>query len=528
MEIREQSRSGVRIVDAGWEKEILGCANSAEEIQIVCPFIKERTVRALVAVAKAHRISVITRLNAQDFFQGVSDLSALRYLRGLGAEIRAIKGLHSKLYIFDRSTAVITSANLTRAALRENKEFGAVFSSGAPVESSISYFKKLWDGAGGNIGADSLDECEKQVLEAQVRGEFKTPSDLKDYGVSFSEPELEPDLQIPRSESSGLELYESPPSSFVKFFGTGDYRVPLDQPIWAEVEESGSHWACTSSKRHNQPKDGTVMFLTRTVEDQDYRIYGVALTLRHVRGRDEATWGDINRRFWKSEWPYYVRVHHPMFIAGTLENGISLKQMMDALGHECFASTQRNYESGNGQTDPGQTLRQQHSRELTPKAHAWLLRELAGRFADFGVIPNYEIERLDRPTIANNNEIAVRQEIERILKLKNTSHPVSLLFKRVVAGVSDWDGVIVDTTADRITFAAGSRPLQFAECEPQSQRIRFQIRDIDYSTATGEIDRVPSSHGWTLRKFFFTKKDDEIDEVLKVLKQSFSDVRGNR
>ena len=87
MENHKRTSSQIRIVDKGWEAEILGCAKNAEEIQIVCPFIKEAPLRDLVAAGKADKISVITRLNAQDFFQGVSDLSALRYLKRLNGVI---------------------------------------------------------------------------------------------------------------------------------------------------------------------------------------------------------------------------------------------------------------------------------------------------------------------------------------------------------------------------------------------------------------------------------------------------------
>ena len=41
-----------------------------------------------------------------------------------GASIRGIQNLHAKLYLFGTSRAIITSANLTEAALTRNQEFG--------------------------------------------------------------------------------------------------------------------------------------------------------------------------------------------------------------------------------------------------------------------------------------------------------------------------------------------------------------------------------------------------------------------
>ena len=66
---------------------------------------------------------------------------------------------------------------------------------------------------------------------------------------------------------------------------------------------------------------------------------------------------DIARRRWKEKWPRYIRVHHAEFVAGTMANGISLNELMDTLGSDSFASTQRNATRGTGNTDPRRAYR---------------------------------------------------------------------------------------------------------------------------------------------------------------------------
>ena len=49
--------------------------------------------------------------------EGPSDVEALRMLFNGGANIRGIGNLNAKLYLYETSRAIITSANLTEAAL---------------------------------------------------------------------------------------------------------------------------------------------------------------------------------------------------------------------------------------------------------------------------------------------------------------------------------------------------------------------------------------------------------------------------
>ena len=116
-----------RLVDAGRDKELEGALlvdHSA--VQIVCPFIKQRTAERLLKHGKPAALQIITRFNLDDFGAGVSDLSALRLLLANGAQIRGVRHLHAKLYLLGASRAIVTSANLTEAGLLRNHELGFV------------------------------------------------------------------------------------------------------------------------------------------------------------------------------------------------------------------------------------------------------------------------------------------------------------------------------------------------------------------------------------------------------------------
>ncbi|MEZ6081222.1 MAG: hypothetical protein R3C56_37805 [Pirellulaceae bacterium] len=115
--------------------------------------------------------------------------------------------------------------------------------------------------------------------------------------------------------------------------------------------------AYPKDKRPRRVDDGAIMFLARLVKDPaDILIYGRAIGMRHVDGRDDASAADIAVRHWKDTWPHYVRVHHAEFVAASLANGISLNALMDALKSDAFLPTQRNAARGEGNTDPASRL----------------------------------------------------------------------------------------------------------------------------------------------------------------------------
>ena len=113
----------IRLIDGGWGNEFTeALVVDGSQLLIVCPFIKARAIEHLLSLNPA-AIQVITRFNLVDFAGIASDITALRQLLKAGASVRGVRNLHAKLYIFGNSRAMITSANLTHAALNYNHEF---------------------------------------------------------------------------------------------------------------------------------------------------------------------------------------------------------------------------------------------------------------------------------------------------------------------------------------------------------------------------------------------------------------------
>ena len=68
--------------------------------------------------------TLVTRTDLRDFAAGASSLDTLCSLAGQGVAVRTLSGLHAKIYIFDNSSALVTSANATASGLWHNRECG--------------------------------------------------------------------------------------------------------------------------------------------------------------------------------------------------------------------------------------------------------------------------------------------------------------------------------------------------------------------------------------------------------------------
>ncbi|NUO83472.1 hypothetical protein HUU05_25645, partial [candidate division KSB1 bacterium] len=99
-----------QLVDSGWDRVLHEArATDRSELRIICPFIKKGVAERLLISGRPQLIQVITRFDLNGFSDCVSDLSALRLLLENGAEIRGVKNLHAKVYLFGKSRAIVTS-----------------------------------------------------------------------------------------------------------------------------------------------------------------------------------------------------------------------------------------------------------------------------------------------------------------------------------------------------------------------------------------------------------------------------------
>lgn len=375
-------------------------------MRVVCPFIKRGAAELLLRPDVPDSIQLITRFDLGQMSEGVSDTEALRLLLESGAQIRGIRGLHTKMYLLGARGVIVTSANLTEAALYRNHEFGFLSDDETIVGECRSYFEALWERAEPDLTEERLVGFEEKIAAYRASGARPPRStSLGDHGVAVDlDPTAPPEPPLPPWVDEAEE-------AFVKFFGQASNRAARSLPVLKEVDRSGCHWACTypAATRPRQVKDGAVMFMARLVRGpNDIMIFGRGVGMEHEPDRDDASAEEIARRPWKAQWPHYVRVHHTEFVAGSLDNGVSLYELMDELGANAFATTQRNARRGTGNTNPRAAYRSRPAVQLTRQGRAWVNEQLELAFEEHGQLAPDALDELDWPEGLDRSVAPVR------------------------------------------------------------------------------------------------------------------------
>ena len=374
----------LRLVDTGWDSELMDALRADKgALRIISPFIKAGALNRLLAL-QPKTVEVITRFNLADFAEGVSDITALRRVLKAGGRVRGIRNLHAKLYLLGASRAIVTSANLTGAALDRNAEFGAVLQDAAGIATCKAYFDRLWKLGCTDLSSGQLDAWHDAVTRHRAAGGLLPGSSpLGDFGA---------DAGIGPSPPTTVSIAVADAGqAFVKFLGESSDREPLTFATVDELKRAGCHrvLAYPASKRPRRVKDDALMFIARlTDQPNDIRVFGRALGMAYADGRDDATPGDIALRAWRATWSRYIRVHHAEFVAGTLANGVSLNALMNELGADAFAATQRNAAELKGNTNPRRAYLQAADVELSAEGLAWLRDRLQAAFDEHGTVPN--------------------------------------------------------------------------------------------------------------------------------------------
>ena len=106
----------------GWlAQHALGCSS---RMLAGSPFVNNGIFELTKRVSPEVPRVLVTRTDLRDFAIGASDLKTLCTLARDGVEIYSLSDLHAKMYIFDETHALVTSANATNGGLRHNLECG--------------------------------------------------------------------------------------------------------------------------------------------------------------------------------------------------------------------------------------------------------------------------------------------------------------------------------------------------------------------------------------------------------------------
>ncbi len=371
----------IKTIQEGWLKSFCHELTDTQTVKIVSPFIKENMVNHLIKEFKGNKIQLITRYNLNDYRSGVSSLKAVERLLNEGVEIKGIKGLHSKLYLFDTRSVIITSANFTAGGFFNNKEFGIITDDQGVVNNAQSYFQDLWKIDSTTLNKSRLDSWLEAIQNSRI-GNSIPRNDLEDHGASRSEQVIQ------------NRRY------FIKFFGRGNDRESMTALVEDKIRYGVSHYALSFSKTTNDRRptryrDGDIVFMAQMSyhNENDYSIFARGITIAHDRVRDIAGPDDIAHIDWIEDWPILVRVKDVQFINGSLKDCPRMNDLTSDLGYESFEPTLRNYSRGIGNISPKSALQQKSDIRLSDSGALWMERKFEEAITLRGKIPQSFIDQ---------------------------------------------------------------------------------------------------------------------------------------
>ena len=94
------------------------------QLLIASPFVNDGIFGLTKVLDASVSRTLVTRTDLRNFAIGSSNLETLCELAREGVSIRSLHNLHAKIYIFDTTCALVSSANATHAGLRHNLECG--------------------------------------------------------------------------------------------------------------------------------------------------------------------------------------------------------------------------------------------------------------------------------------------------------------------------------------------------------------------------------------------------------------------
>lgn len=352
--------------------------NTKENFRMICPFIGKNIAIRLSQIISQNKIksTIITRFSRSDFYKRVSSLDGLLSLEESGCKIKAVRNLHTKLYLFDNDAMILGSSNFTNGGLVSNVELNILIKDERSViNQGIAYFNEI----------NACISEEFFITKKMIQDEMKVLEPLMDdSSLQFMEnfdrgqkigPKKRNDI-IEEMFSIYSDTIDLEPTAWIKFEGYSDSkRTPNDDPISITLDSNNYYRTYFPKKKKPTGfKDGDIIFIAKNSWDKNGEpspmIFGYGFTKKfkeeNIVSNEEKEQNPVFKR-----WPYFINVENFRFIRTTLKDGISLLDLYKDIGSDTFPTSQkRTYE------ELKQIHKQKDKLRITEKAKDYLLQKL--------------------------------------------------------------------------------------------------------------------------------------------------------
>lgn len=184
--------------DAIYDKFMNLVENTEKEIKLCAPFIKTSIVNDIYTYKKRNvNITTITNVKLMSFYRKVLDIEVLSKILYSNGKVYNYPMLHAKIYIFDDNKLIVTSANLTEAGLKKNKEYGIISDDRILINTANTDFINMCnDDITGKLKLSNLDDIQRLIDSVPREIKVEMPSyelendEVYSYDIIKSSPNL--------------------------------------------------------------------------------------------------------------------------------------------------------------------------------------------------------------------------------------------------------------------------------------------------------------------------------------------------
>jgi hypothetical protein len=366
---------------------------TSERILIVSPFLGMKTCEELANYIEKNTLSakIITRFYREDFIQKVSSLDGLLALLNTGADIKCIIGLHTKLYLFDNTCSIITSANYTYGGLYSNIELGIKIKNENDINDKCEeYFNDLWNKIenfnkkNGNKATVTKEMIEN---EKKIISTIQRPKGVVNFN-DMQGAKLERTTTNDIIEKAFMNSTHSEDNidRWLSIDGSSANRHDPNRSFFDDDANENNKKRRYLSKNPTGINDDDRIYLTllsKDIENVDApmimgRAYAKKFNPENIAKKSMDGWFD-----WMKKYKYYFEMENMEIIKGPVKNGISLLDV-------CRQITGNLYPNWVGPEYTFEKIKKIHLRmpkiRITKFAAEYLDKELEKKFAKFGKI----------------------------------------------------------------------------------------------------------------------------------------------
>lgn len=391
-------------------------------IKIISPFLSKTLADELCEIVKNNSIKCefITRIYLEDLFVKANNIDAIEKMIKAGIQVYALKYLHTKLYIFDESVAVLGSANFTVSGFKSNIELSLLVDSKEEVQSLelVSELSKYFDDMLFNIKDGIVTEelilkvkkdyNEKIIPYKKENNSSNTNSNYTMYGAVIESRNNPVTLEALIEESQSAkkekdivnEIYSSNEpaikieyghSIWMKQMGKGNDRIDPDSLFYPTIVKlNGKDILISTYSENKKPtaiKNGDEIYiaaLSKNTKKQNVPIIVGRGYLKkfEIDNRYKEDWAIKNN--WLKEYPWYCIIEKCEILNTAIKNCISMDVVWDKLGSDT-------YESSFGKCESIDKVSKKHYQKahikLSGNAKEFIDREFDKLVEKYGVLP---------------------------------------------------------------------------------------------------------------------------------------------